>query len=240
MLAIHETARTWERVHAYIALTDTAKREFVRGGLPEQRLHVKPNFVPDPRMQGSCNSGGREGFVFVGRLSEEKGMAVLLEAWRQVVTEECLTVIGDGPLMPLVREAAASDSRIRVEGWRSRETVYSALTGRRAVVVPSQCVEMFPLSVVEAYAKGAPVIASRTPTLEELVVEEETGLLTKMGDARDLAEAMGRLLREEGLGERMGARARKTYEERYAPQENYRQLMRVYETAAEERDRTRR
>jgi glycosyltransferase involved in cell wall biosynthesis len=218
-------------------LTNAARREFIAGGIPEHRLHVKPNFVSDPGTQGPGNTGRRRGFAFVGRLSGEKGVAVLLEAWRQVATEETLTVIGDGPLMPLAREAAAGDRRIRVEGWLARAAVCDNMAGRRAVVIPSQCSEMFPLTVVEAYAKGIPVIASRTPTLEELVVDGTSGLLADRGSSTDLARVMKQMLTDEGMATRMGMAGRQIYEAKYTSEQNYAMTMGVYRSAIEERKR---
>jgi len=234
MLAIHRAMRTWSRVHAFVALTDAARKEFIRGGLPERRLHVKPNFAPDPGM--GTGGAARGGLVYAGRLSEEKGIAALLDAWSRVRTDERLTVIGDGPLLCQVRERAMSDTRITVTGWVERSEVSKRLAGCRAVVIPSLCREMFPMAVLEAFASGTPVIASRTPTLGELVVEGETGFLADPGDADAFAAAMARMLADPGQTSRMGSAARATYETRYTPDSNYRQLIGIYEAAVAERD----
>lgn len=236
MLALHRALRTWDRVHAFIALTHTAREAFLRGGLPARRLYVKPNFAPDPGTDAGRHARG--GLAYVGRLSEEKGVVPLLDAWSRVRTDERLTVIGDGPLLRHVRERAAADARIVATGWIDRGDVGRRLAECRAVVIPSLCREMFPMAVVEAFASRTPVMASRTPTLEELVLEGETGFLFTPGDVDAMAAAMERVLADPGKAARMGATARAAYEARYAPDANYRQLMSIYDAARAERDRS--
>jgi glycosyltransferase involved in cell wall biosynthesis len=195
---------------------------------------VKPNFAPDPG--AGVGGAARGGLVYVGRLSEEKGIATLLDAWSRVRTDEPLTVIGDGPLLHAVHERAASDTRLVLTGWLDRSEVSKRLAGCRAVVIPSLCRETFSMAVVEALAAGSPVIASRTPTLGELVAEGETGFLADAGDVDALSAAMARMLAAPGQASRMGAAARAEYEARYTPDVNYRQLMSIYEAAMAERD----
>jgi glycosyltransferase involved in cell wall biosynthesis len=103
--------RTWhEQVDTFIALSRFARERFVAGALPADRIEVGGGFV-----EGDVPAPGElpgDAFLYVGRLSEEKGVRVLLEAWRRVPGDAALRIIGDGPLRPAVEAAARGDPRI--------------------------------------------------------------------------------------------------------------------------------
>jgi glycosyltransferase involved in cell wall biosynthesis len=150
MLAVHRARRTWHRdVDAFIALTAFGRDRFVAGGLPADRLLVKPNFAPDPgKPDGDEASGqaryGRGPFLFVGRLTVEKGIRPLLAAWRLVDGERELRIVGDGPLAGEVRAAAGSVDGVTLVGPRSREEVLAEMRSARALIFPSLWYEGMP------------------------------------------------------------------------------------------------
>jgi glycosyltransferase involved in cell wall biosynthesis len=227
MAAVHRLAGTWrDSVDAYIALSHFARSRFVAGGLPADRIAVKPNFVSDP------GTGGQRGshVLFVGRLSPEKGVAVLLEAWRELAGVP-LRIVGAGPLEAEVRQAAARLPAVELLGQRTGAEVTRLMQEARLVVVPSLVYENFPLVIAEAYAAGTPVVASATGSLAELVRQEETGRTFPAGDARALAAVVRTLLADgERLG-RLGAGARREYEARCSPAAAARELGRIYGAA---------
>ncbi len=229
MLTLHRTLGTWERkVDRYIALTEFARGKMVEGGLPADRITVKPNFVhPDPEP-----GGGEGGYaVFVGRLSREKGIETLLEAWDTMREPVTLKIIGDGPLAPRVQEAAGGDERIEWLGHQPLDRVQSILGGGRCLVAPSTNYETFGRAMVEAMAVGTPVAASRMGAMAELVRDGRTGLLFTPGDARELAACVLRLVNGGADVMRMRVDARREFEERYTAARSYEILMDTYARA---------
>jgi glycosyltransferase involved in cell wall biosynthesis len=228
MLAWHRFCGTYaETVDVYYALTEFARRKFVEGGLPAQKIVVKPNFVyPDP--EPGDGAGGYA--VFVGRLSPEKGITTLLSAWRQLSGDLSLKILGDGPLAGLVEQAARNDSRIRWLGHRPTTEVQRIVGNAACTIVPSLWYEGQPRTIIEAFARGTPVIASRLGSMQELVEEGLNGFLFEPGNADDLAVVIRRWLNEPSHRTLRSA-ARREFERRYTAKANYAMLMTVYKRA---------
>lgn len=226
MLAAHRLLGTWRRkVDRYIALTEFARDKFTSGGLPAERIAVKPNFMADPGPP--TGDAERRGALFIGRLSEEKGLAHLIEAWRAV--EARLTIVGDGPMADPVRRDAPA--HIDLAGPQGRDEVAAALRRAAYLVLPSIWYEGFPMVLLEAFAAGLPVIAGRIGSLAELIEDGTTGLLYDFGDAAALAAKVRWAEANPGEMRRMGANARKIYELHYTPETNLRHLMSIYGSA---------
>ena len=224
MLMVHRLAGTWHRkVDVYIAPTNFARGLFLDAGLPAERIVVKPHFVdPDPG-RGS----GRGGYgLYVGRLSEEKGVHILLAAWSRLGGRIPLVIVGDGPLAPLVEA-----SRVPGLTWRGRQDrgEVQRLTGDAAFLVfPSVTYETFGQVIAEAYAAGTPVIAADGGAAAELVDHQRTGLLARRGDPDDLAAQVERLLSRPDLLAPMRDAARAEYEARFTASAAYRSLLDIY------------
>jgi glycosyltransferase involved in cell wall biosynthesis len=241
MLAVHRARRTWDRdVDAFIALTPFGRDRFIAGGLPPDRLFVKSNFLADP---GELSLGGPTGsersargpFLFVGRLTEEKGVRALLAAWRLVGSELALRIVGDGPLSGEVRAAAESIPSIAFVGRRSPEDVRSEMRTARALLFPSLWYEGMPLTLVEAFAAGLPVIASGLGAMSEMIADGRTGLLVEPGHPAALAAAIETVAGQPDATAAMGAAARRTYIDSYGPEANYAQLATIYRQAMKRR-----
>ncbi len=158
-LFIHRISGTWQnKVDAYIALTEFSKKKFIEGGMPEEKIFVKPNFVhPDPGMR----EGSGDYALFVGRLSPEKGIMTLLKAWEEL-KDIPLKIAGDGPLMEDVRNfvRVKGINNIEILGSKSKDEIINLMKGAICVVVPSVCYENFPMAAIEACVCGIFVIAS--------------------------------------------------------------------------------
>jgi glycosyltransferase involved in cell wall biosynthesis len=234
MVAAHKLLGTWQNaVDVYIAPTPSARTKLIEGGLPADRIMVKPNFV-DPDPGPASGAGGYA--IFVGRLSHEKGLPVLLEAWRNLGPFMPLKIIGDGPLAPLVQEAAAQmPDTIQWLGQRKHEEVSDLIGEATFLVLPSQCYETFGRVAVEAFAKGTPVIASGHGAMADVACDGRTGMLFKPGDPHELAGRIRDLLRDPNALSAMRAAARREYESRYTGRTNHEQLMEVYMRALQRR-----
>lgn len=224
MLSLHRALGSYRnKVAVYIALNSFCRDKLIEGGLPGDRIQIKPNFVDRPKPPESI---AREGFLFVGRLSSEKGVHVLATAMSQSHGFS-LRVAGVGP------EVGALDRlpQVKMLGRLNAAQVSEEMFEARALILPSICYESFPLALVEAYASGLPVIGSRIGALAELIEHGRTGLLVEPQSPTALIEAMNWANSNPGAMEDMGMRARSYYESHLDPASNYAQLMQIYKKA---------
>lgn len=231
MLTVNNRRRTWtEHVNRFVALTDFARKKFIEGGLPAEKILVKPNFVhPDPGARPEVGDYA----VFVGRLSPEKRVSTLLAAWQRLRSPIPLLVIGGGPqLNDLQTEAARLKlSTVRFEGQAKRERAIAAIKGARFLVFSSEWYETFGVTMVEAFACGTPVICSRMGVMEEMVVDGRTGLHFTAGSPEDLAEKVEWAWSHPEAMREAGTECRREYEAKYTAEKNYPMLMEIYEEA---------
>lgn len=236
MQTVHRARGTWHRdVDAFIVLARSARDLLAQGGIPTARVSVVPNTVVDTTLH---DVGPGEGFLFVGRLTEDKGVATLLAAWERLPRGIGLAIAGSGPLDSLVRAAASRNPDIRVLGRLERGEVDIELARCRALVVPSLLYENCPLTVLEAFAAGRPVIGSGHGGIADLVEDGLTGRLVRPGDVAALASAVLEAQADPTAMARAGEAARSAYEERYTPEVGYVRLMEVYRAARDHRMRT--
>jgi glycosyltransferase involved in cell wall biosynthesis len=231
MLATHRASHTWtEMVDMYVVLTEFARRKFIEGGLPARKLTIKPNFVyPDPGP-----GEGRGGYaLFVGRLSPEKGIGTLLEAWERLKEQIPLKVVGDGPLAELVASAASRYPYLEYLGYRSAEEVHGLLKEASVLIFPSEWYETFGRVAAEAFATATPVIAADIGAVAELVEHGRTGLRFRPGDPEDLAAQVGWFLSHPEEHSRLRWEARAEFEAKYTAERNYQTLMKIYESTLE-------
>lgn len=213
------------KVARYIALNSFCKDLFVRGGLPKERIRVKPNFVDLPTPQVNHRSG----FLFVGRLSPEKGIETLAGALERTRGLAC-TIVGEGSEKTSIERVHG----VNTTGWLSAEAVAERMRNAVALVMPSLWYENFPRTLVEAFACGLPVIGSRLGAIKAVIRDGETGLLFEPGNDADMAEKMEWAAAHPDDMRRMGEAARKEYEQLYTPQRNYVQLMDIYNEVIQE------
>jgi glycosyltransferase involved in cell wall biosynthesis len=230
MILVNRRRHTWiDGIDRFIALSGFARNKFIAGGLPGSKIEVKPNFVaPDP---GERATGG--GYAaFVGRLSEEKGLDTLVAAWSRLGNRIPLVIVGDGPVGDGLKRQAQEKgiSSIDFRGRVPRADAQAIVKGASFLILPSECYENFPMGMVESFACGVPVIASRLGALQELIDDDRTGLHFAPGSPEDLADKVewgwshGERLRE------MGKEARREFENRYTAEKNYAMLMDIYKT----------
>ncbi|MEO8050027.1 MAG: glycosyltransferase [Acidobacteriota bacterium] len=230
MLALHRAAGTWDRmVDFYIALSHFARGRLVAGGLPADRIVVKPNFVdPDPGP-----GDGRGGYaLYVGRLAVEKGIHALAGAWR-LLDDIPLLVAGDGPLNDIVWPQG-----VRWLGREPRERVLTLMQNASVLIFPSTWYECAPMTILEAFACGLPVIASNLGSMAELVDDRRTGLLFRPGDAEHLSSQVRWAFTHPDEMKAMRAAARREYVTKYTAELNHRALVSIYEMAIERSHRS--
>jgi glycosyltransferase involved in cell wall biosynthesis len=231
-VTIHRALGTYSRhVNRYIALTKFQRR-LVLNALPQERVVVIPNFLePDP----GGGAEDRSGVLFVGRLSNEKGVATLLAAAE--LQPGIVSVAGEGPLIENI-ESAAARGHLRLLGSLDPPDVLNAMKRSVAVVIPSIWYEGFPMVVLEAFATGTPVIASGIGSLAEVIDDAITGILVEPGDGTTLARQVRWAVdHPEEMGS-MGANARRRYNEQYRGPNHLAELLATYQGAASRRGST--
>jgi glycosyltransferase involved in cell wall biosynthesis len=233
MLESHRVLGTWRRVEAYIALSEFQRTKLIAGGLPAERLHIKPNCVA---WDFQTRTGSGSYALYVGRLSPEKGIQTAVEAWAGAgpdgVSGLPLKIVGSGPLRAeLQQRVSSTGARVEFLGFRSRPEIAQLLMSASFLVYPSELFEPLGISVLEAYAAGVPVLASRIGALEDIVMAGRTGAHFVAGDAQDLRQTARELAQDKTANVRMGEAARQTYLEQYTPARNYEQLLEIYAIA---------
>ncbi len=208
-------------------MTRFAKEKFVQGGLSADKIAVKPKFVTDPPAKRESGAVRREGAVFVGRLSPEKGIGTLLQAWRDLAVP--LRILGDGPFADSVKRC--DNPAVEAPGRKTRAEVAAEMHRAAFLVMPSEWYETFGIVLVEAFACSLPVVASRLGTMLELIDDGVTGLHFQPGDPANLAAKVRWAAAHSSDMRRMGENARRIYEDRYIPESNYRQMMTIYDEA---------
>ncbi len=234
MLASHWMAQTWTtKIHTYIALTNFAKEKFIEGGLPAGKIVVKPNFLP--RDPGIGNGNGNYAF-FVGRLSEEKGLRTLLDAWERLGATIALKIAGDGPLAALVKERADRLPNVEWLGGTEHARVIELMKEAIFLVVPSEWQEPFGMVIIEASACGTPVIASAVGSTTELIQDGVNGFHFTAGDVNSLIDRVQAIMARPGDLAAVRQSSRLCYEQNYTAERNYELLMQIYHRTASTRN----
>ncbi len=240
-IALHRLRKTWIRkVDRFIVLSESNKDVFVQAGFPRERIRIKPNFFADPFKKKKNDILFDKGnyWIFIGRLKKEKGVQLLPTTW-QLLREIAprLRIVGDGPyrkkLENEIRRLGLRD-KILLMGHCSTSLVQKTLRNASLLLLPSICLEGFPLVIGEAYAAGVPVAASRLGAPASIVKDGITGIHFEPGNPGDMAQRLEKLVSKPGILERMGKAARKEFERFYTAEKNYKTLMDIYHEAIEQ------
>ena len=229
MLVLHRALRTWQKdVDQFIALTYFARNLFIRGGLPQEKITVKPNFV---NIQPDLDHADGRYAVFIGRLVPGKGIHMLVKAW-QNLPEIPLKIIGDGPLFDDVQKEVkrAGIKHLQILGRLPHKDIFPLLKHASFIVFPSSLYESFGLVILEAFASGKAVICANIGGIPEIVTDRYNGLLFQPGNSNDLATTARWAWNNPQEIERMGKNAETTFLQKYTPEANYQQLMKIYQS----------
>jgi glycosyltransferase involved in cell wall biosynthesis len=218
-LTLHRAIGTFGRVALYLAVSDLVRRKHLQGGFDGDRIIVKPNFA----WEVTPREGPGDYFLYVGRLSPEKGVAHLLRGWSHVGAP--LVIAGDGPDRSRLEQSAPDG--VKFLGLVPGERIPGLIRHARAILLPSLNYEGAPRVIPEAYAAGVPVIASRMGAIPEFVDDEASGFLVEPGDTEALAQG-ARRLSNDALSVEMGRACYRLWQERYTPAQALDHLERAY------------
>ncbi|WP_374240802.1 glycosyltransferase family 4 protein [Zoogloea sp.] len=231
-IGLSRALKIWQNdVDAFVVLSEFQRDLVVAAGLPEKKVYVKPNFYP------GCPSvvqwGERGNYaVFVGRLTPEKGVDILLDSWKSLIGR-CkveLRVIGSGPLLEHLKHKAVG-LPITFMGQLSSEDAQRQIASAKLLILPSICYEGFPMVVREAYAFGTPVAASDLGPLSSIVKNNISGVLFRAGDFSDICEKISQILRDDETLKKLSSGAREEFEKFYTEENNWGLLRSIYEAS---------
>ncbi|WP_040207146.1 glycosyltransferase family 4 protein [Neobacillus jeddahensis] len=225
-LWIHRNLKTYQKVDGYITLTDFNKQK-LSTVIPKEKIFIKPNTI------GNFNTTNKriteDYFLFLGRIDELKGINVLMEAWKDI-KESKLVIVGKGPLENDIKKFIEENNikNIDLIGFKSKEEVMKIINYAKAIIVPSQWYEGFPMTIVESFSLGVPVIGGDIGNLSSIIEHEKNGLLFKYNDYLDLRRKINTLLNNNSLIKVLSKGAKETFEQKYNSKLNYKQLVGIY------------
>ena len=236
MVGAHKLAGTWrKRVATYIAVSEFTREKYIEGGFPADRIMVKPNFI-DPAPE--VGNGGGNYALYVGRLSPEKGIATMLEAWKSAQSPVPLKIIGQGPLEELVRHSAGVCAQIEYLGGKPLAEVLELMRGAAFLVFPSEWYETMGRTIMEAFAVGTPVIAAKIGPPASMIVSGETGFQFQPANIAELRERVEWCSRNLEQLHSLRLNARRAFEANYTGAANIEMLVNIYRQAQRKNPRT--
>ena len=194
----------------------------------EEKIIVKPNFVDGGQYTLKEED---DHYIYIGRLSAEKGITTLLQTWRTLPDNFKLKVVGDGPLGETLQKEYKDLANISFLGRLYAKDAYDVLSKAKCLIFPSEWYETFGRVVIEAFSQSTPVIASRIGGIGEIVDENKNGYLFSPGNIVELKTKIQEM--DENIKKRlqMGKNGRHKYEKYYSPQSNYEKMMEVFQIA---------
>jgi glycosyltransferase involved in cell wall biosynthesis len=230
---VHKYLKTWNKyVSQYISLTEFARYKFITSSLSlnDNQITVIPNFVFD---NGEPRQTRENFFLYVGRISEEKGIELLLKTFSPGLIHK-LIIVGDGPVKSRLEEQYASGN-ISFIGKKGKHEVLDLMKRCKALIFPSVCYEGMPFTIIEAFSTGTPVIASRLGAMAELIQDGMNGFHFETNNAQDLKNVIQKFTQlDEGKRKNMCDGARFSYEQKYHPEAHYKAILSVYQKAIQQ------
>jgi glycosyltransferase involved in cell wall biosynthesis len=236
MIEYHRKHKTWHnKVDQFIALTQFARQKFVEGGLPGEKITIKPNFAEEILQKtGSDFEAQKENYyVFVGRLSPEKGIEMLVKTWIDHNITTPLYIIGQGPMAEPLQEISKQTPAIVWLGTQPHHKTMEYVHRAKALVFPSIWYEGFPMTIVESFSLGTPVVTSNIGSQAEIVKDGYNGIHFQMGNMKDLHNKICESEKDTNILRKLSNQAYQTYRDYYTPETNYQQLVKIYRSVIE-------
>lgn len=227
----HRKIKTWQMVDRYLVLTESAKQLFVKSSFPvdSDKFVVKPNYVEDDEndLARKPQSKREEHFLFVGRISEEKGIKTVIEAFQN--NHFKLKIAGDGPLRQWMESEVTGNERIQYLGALPREDVQKEMLNCKALIFPSEWFEGMPMTIIEAFKNRTPVIATNLGAMASMIQHEVNGFLFLQKDATDLNKQLSsKFVWQTNLHTELSENAHASFQNHYCKEVSINRLKAVY------------
>lgn len=228
-ISLNRALGTWAHVDRFVTVTDFSRSIHVEGGLPKEKMAIRPNFAPDPGDRPAPPSSS-DYVLIAGRLSREKGLDVAIRAWNHAQTDRLnLIIAGDGPERTYLENLA--DDSVRFLGLTDHTELIRLMMEARALLLPSRCFEGQPRVALEAMACGLPVVASDLGGLPETLGGGVAGTLVPAGDVPRWTDAISQLSSDHAAVDRLGASARDLYRSKHTPETALAGINKIYAEA---------
>lgn len=226
-LIFNRIVGTYNKVDAFISLTEFNKKKFI-GLLPEDKIFVKPNFANQNYLENSDNEE-KGYFLFLGRIDEIKGIDLLLESWKDIKDVKLL-IVGKGPYEEKAKEYVKVNNMNNIEflGYKDKHDVLEIISKAIALIIPSQCYEGFPMTIVESFSLSVPVIAGDIGNLSTIIKDGNNGLLFKYNSYKELSKRINDLLYNKELRLDLANGAKTDFNNKYNEVINYKILTDIY------------
>ncbi len=237
MYVHHKILDIYENVDIFISPSMFLKGKFAEMGFSKNIVYL-PNFIDTEKFCNNKIQDGDEGSIaYFGRLSAEKGLFTLLEAAKilNAKSKVVVNIIGDGPIRGELDKKVKMENidNVKLLGYKKSEDLYREINRSQLVIIPSEWYENNPISILEAFALGKPVIGSRIGGIPELVKDGETGYTFEPGNAEELCEKIELLLTDRSLRGNLGNNAGRFVRSVFNPEKHYHGLMEIYKSAIE-------
>ena len=232
MSYLHKKTKTWEnRVDKYIALTNFAKNKILNSSLKlkEKQITIKPNYVNDHGFELNKD----DYLIFIGRLSKEKGVDILLNAFKN--SKRKIVIIGSGPMKDIVEEYSKNYQNIEYLGFQQMDVIIQKLKKAKALIFTSVWYEGMPMTILESLSTGTPVVSTDIGGPAEIITNNKTGLIYKVGDVEDLQNSIEKLYSDNDFFKNLCINARKEFEDKFSEKQNYQKLINIYKEVIDEK-----
>jgi glycosyltransferase involved in cell wall biosynthesis len=229
-LSVHKLIRVYDKVNQFIAPSKFLANKIISWNIPEKKLIQLYNFLDAKEYKPNFEPG--EYIVYFGRLERDKGIMTLVAALKDLPNIK-LKILGDGELMEEIKNKKLNN--IELVGYKKKEELKEIVSQSRFAILPSEIYENNPISVLEAFALGKPVIGAKSGGIPELVRDNKTGFIFEPGDAQDLQEKISYLYDKREKIIEMGRAGRRLVEEEFSPQIHYQKLIEIYKNLLEKR-----
>lgn len=220
------------KILKYIAVSKFIKNKFVEYGFPEKQIVVIPNFINTDKYIPTYEN--KNYFLYFGRLSKEKGIQTLIDAFKLLRRLDFkLKIVGEGPLLDDLKKMVVGENtgNIELTGFLTGKQLEDAIKQCTCVITPSEWYENCPMSILESFAYGKPVIGADIGGIPELIEDGANGKIFRSGDSNDLALKMYFManLPEKAIIE-LGRNSRRKVEEQYNQDLHYNALTSLYKS----------
>ena len=234
----HDILHIYDLIDIFIAPSLFMKDEIKKMGFRGKVVHL-PYFIDTEKYKPSFSDTRDVTILYAGRLSYEKGLFSLLQAMERLPDTKLL-IIGEGPMKKALQEKAAKRDikNVVFQGARSRDGVMDSIRSSAFTVVPSEWYENLPYVIIESFALGKPVVASRIGGIPELVIDGSTGMLFNAGDIDGLVSKIRLMFSGNNILSEMGKNARSMISRKCDPDMHYKSLINIYDTAIKPKSHT--